>query len=61
MQASERKSIEPGKLADLIAVDQDLFQIDPHKIDQTKVLLTVVEGKVVYAAEGWNKASASGK
>ena len=54
-------SIEPGKLADLIAVDQDLFQIDPHKIDQTKVLLTVVEGKVVYAAEGWNKASASGK
>lgn len=54
-------SIEPGKLADLIAVDQDLFQIDPHKIDQTKVLLTVVEGKVVYAAEGWNKASPSGK
>ena len=47
-------SIQDGKLADIIVVDQDLFAIDPHKIDQTKVMMTMVGGKVVYGAEGWN-------
>jgi len=46
-------SIAPGKLADLIVVDQDLFQIDPHKIDQTQVLLTMVGGRVVYQSDRW--------
>jgi len=49
-------SIEHGKLADMIIVDQDLFAIDPHKIDQTKVLLTMVGGKVVYAIGALNQA-----
>jgi predicted amidohydrolase YtcJ len=47
-------SIEPGKLADLIVIDQDLFKTEPRRIDQTKVLMTVVGGKVVYAVDGWN-------
>jgi predicted amidohydrolase YtcJ len=46
-------SIAPGKVGDLIVVDQDLFQIDPHKIDQTQVLLTMVGGKVVYQSDKW--------
>jgi len=46
-------SIAPGKLADLMVVDQDLFQIDPHKIDQTQVLLTMVGGRVVYQSDRW--------
>jgi len=41
-------SLEPGKLADLIVLSQDLFTMDPHKIGQTKVMLTMVGGKVVY-------------
>jgi predicted amidohydrolase YtcJ len=41
-------SLEPGKLADLIVVSQDLFNIDPHKIGDTKVLLTMVGGRAVY-------------
>lgn len=41
-------SIEPGKVADLIVVSQDLFKIDPSKIVETKVLLTIVGGKVAY-------------
>lgn len=44
-------SIEPGKLADLIIVSQDIFAIDPHKIGETKVLKTIVGGRVVYQAE----------
>ena len=46
-EASEG-SLEAGKLADLIVLDQDLFKIAPSAIHQTKVLLTVVGGKVVY-------------
>ena len=41
-------SIETGKLADLILVSQDIFKIDPHEIAKTKVLLTVVGGKIVH-------------
>lgn len=43
-------SLEVGKAADLIVVSQNLFHTDPHKIGQTKVLMTVVGGKVVYQA-----------
>ncbi len=43
-------SIEPGKLADLIMVSQDIFAIDPHRIAETKVLLTMVGGKIVHDA-----------
>lgn len=44
-------SLEPGKVADLIMVTQNIFEIDPHKISQTKVLLTIVGGRVVYQAD----------
>ena len=43
-------SIESGKLADLIIVSQDLFKIQPEKMGDTKVLLTLVGGRVVYEA-----------
>jgi hypothetical protein len=46
-------SLESGKLADLIVVSQDLFNIDPHKIGDTKVLLTMVGGRVVYKASAF--------
>ncbi len=46
-------SLEPGKLADLIVVSQDLFKVDPMKIGETKVLLTMVGGRVVYTAAGF--------
>jgi predicted amidohydrolase YtcJ len=41
-------SIEPGKLADLIILSQNIFEIDAHRISETKVLTTVVGGRVVY-------------
>jgi len=43
-------SIEPGKLADLVIVSQNIFEIDPHAIAQTKVVKTIVGGRVVYQA-----------
>jgi predicted amidohydrolase YtcJ len=46
-------SLEPGKLADLIVLSQDLFKIAPGKVADTEVLLTMVGGKVVYRASKW--------
>ncbi len=41
-------SIEVGKSADLVVLDQNLFTIEPGAISDTKVLLTLFEGKPVY-------------
>jgi hypothetical protein len=41
-------SIEIGKQADLVVLDQNLFEIAPEAISATKVLLTLFEGKLVY-------------
>lgn len=40
--------LQPGMLADLVMLSQDLFTIDPMNIYKTKVLLTVVDGKTVF-------------
>ncbi len=52
-------SIEPGKLADLIVLDRDLFKIEPNQIAGTEVLLTMVGGKVVYQAPTWPATAAA--
>jgi len=41
-------SLTPGKLADLVLLDRDIYKIDPAEIDKAKVLVTLVDGKVVY-------------
>jgi predicted amidohydrolase YtcJ len=41
-------SLEPGKFADLIMIDRDVLTCPAEKIRDTKVLLTIVGGKVVY-------------
>ncbi|PYU16687.1 MAG: amidohydrolase [Acidobacteria bacterium] len=52
-------SIEPGKLADLVIVSQNLFEIDPHAVRRTTVLLTMVGGKTVYQASRWASRGAA--
>jgi len=44
-------SLEPGKRADFIVLDRDIFAIDPFKIHDTKVLATYLDGRQVYAAQ----------
>ena len=41
-------SLEPGKLADFVILDQNLLEIDPVAIKDVKVLMTFVGGKKVY-------------
>ncbi len=43
-----RGSIEPSKVADFTVLDRDIFTIDPETIAETKVVMTMVDGKVVY-------------
>ena len=45
-------SIEPGKLADLIVLDQDLLTVDPEHIMDTRVLETWLGGRLVYEYGG---------
>jgi hypothetical protein len=46
-------TLEAGKWADMILVSQDLFQADRQQIGQTKVLMTMVAGRVVYQSQLW--------
>jgi hypothetical protein len=44
-------SLEVGKLADLIILSQNIFDIDPHKIAATRVVTTIVGGRIVYQVD----------
>lgn len=41
-------SITVGKKADLVVLDQNLFEVDPHAIHETTVLMTVMDGNIVF-------------
>jgi len=41
-------SIEPGKLADLAVLSNDILTIDPVEIQNTKVDFTIFDGRVIY-------------
>jgi predicted amidohydrolase YtcJ len=47
----EKGLLEPGKLADMAVLSEDLSGIDPHRLPEIRVDLTVVGGEVVYEAE----------
>jgi hypothetical protein len=47
-QEREIGSIEVGKQADLIVLSQNLFRVPTEQISDTRVLLTMLGGKIVY-------------
>ncbi len=47
-QENVKGTLEPGKLADFVMISDDIFTIDPIKIRDARVLMTVVNGKIVY-------------
>lgn len=46
-----RGSIKPGKLADLTITDRNLMEVEPTDILGTNVVMTVVDGRIVYERE----------
>jgi predicted amidohydrolase YtcJ len=43
-------SITVGKLADLVILDKDIFKIPPAEIDQLKVTMTIMDGRIVFGS-----------
>jgi predicted amidohydrolase YtcJ len=43
-------AIEAGKLADLIMVSQNIFEVEPKNIHKTTSILTMVGGRIVFDA-----------
>ncbi len=43
-------SLVPGKLADIVVLSNDLITCPENEIKQTKVVMTIVDGKIVYQA-----------
>jgi predicted amidohydrolase YtcJ len=41
-------SIEPGKLADLSVLSDDIFHMNPVEIENAKVNITIFDGKVIF-------------
>ena len=46
-EEKEKGSIEKGKVADFIVLDQDIMQVDSKLIPKTKVMATFVGGEQV--------------
>lgn len=47
-QGKSKGTITPGKLADLVIFSQDIFQINPTEIENAKVVMTIMDGRVVF-------------
>ena len=45
---SVKGSLSPGKLADLVVLDRDLYRLPAQEITASRVLMTVVDGRVVH-------------
>jgi predicted amidohydrolase YtcJ len=46
----DKGSIEPGKLADLVVLSQDIFRVPNEELPKTVSVLTMVGGRIVYDA-----------
>ncbi|MGQ9471844.1 MAG: amidohydrolase [Candidatus Aminicenantales bacterium] len=52
LEADIRGSLEVGKLADLTVFDRNLLQIPPEEILNAEVLMTIVDGRIVFQKMG---------
>jgi predicted amidohydrolase YtcJ len=62
-QEAIKGSLEPGKLADLVVLSEDIFHIPPMEIERARVYMTVFDGSVIYEENGHRglNATASGR
>ncbi|WP_423364178.1 amidohydrolase [Mycoplasma sp. P36-A1] len=48
-EEDKKGSLEKGKVADFIVLDQDIFEIDSESIKDIQVLRTVIDGNLIYS------------
>ncbi len=51
-EAHLKGSIRPGKLADLVVLSHDIFDIEPMEILHARVEMTILDGRIVYQSDG---------
>ncbi len=56
-EEDRKGSLAPGKLADFVVLSQDILRVPEREILNTRILTTVVGGKVVYSADGKETAA----
>lgn len=44
----ELGTLEPGKFADIVVCDRNLFEVTPEEIRAAKIDMTVMDGKIIY-------------
>ncbi len=47
-EETQKGSLTPGKLADLVIIDRDIFKIDPTDILHARVVGTIVDGRFIW-------------
>lgn len=47
-QENKKGTLQPGKLADFVILEKNIFEIDPTTIPDVRILKTIVGGKTVY-------------
>lgn len=47
-EETTKGSLEKGKYADFIVISNDIFNADPKELLKTKVVMTVINGRVIY-------------
>ena len=57
-QDNRTGSLEPGKYADFVVIDKNIFLLPINEIGSAKVMLTILEGKMVY---NWTSSSSRRK
>jgi predicted amidohydrolase YtcJ len=58
-EEKSKGSIESGKFADLVVLDEDVMRTPEKSIESMKVLMTMVGGKIVYQRPGFNLVSSA--
>lgn len=47
-EENEKGTLEPGKLADMVVLSDDILTSDPEALITTQILMTIVRGEIVY-------------
>ncbi len=50
-QSREMGTLTPGKRADMAVLDRDIFGVDPMQIADTRVEMTIFDGRIVYRSD----------
>lgn len=53
-QEDRTGSIGPGKRADVVVLDRDLFEIPATEISEAQIVMTLLDGEVVYENQAFN-------